>query len=64
MNIEVSTQALPICPRIVAYTDASHGEDMWCTCAEERKALCPDCDSPVCVFCEEECDYCGAPMWG
>lgn len=61
MNLE-STPG-PIYPRIVAYTDASYGEDIFCTMCDERKAVCPDCEAAVCVFCEDDCSSCGVSVF-
>jgi hypothetical protein len=62
MNNVETTQNLPLYPRIVAYTDATHGEFMFCPCGE-RNAVCPDCGSEVCVFCDSECPSCGTPVF-
>lgn len=60
-----NTQSLgPIYPRITEYADASYGDDTYCLrgCGE-RRAVCPDCTTAVCVFCDDECIECGESVF-
>lgn len=48
--------SLALYPRITHWS----AEDR---CCGEWKALCPDCGTAICVFCEIECMECEAPLF-
>lgn len=62
MNKNTNTENLPIYSRITEYAGITSGEYIYCACGEHN-AICPDCGSEVCVFCDGECPGCETPMW-
>jgi hypothetical protein len=64
MNNVETAQSLPLYPRIVEWASLYlFGEDYLCWGCKEAKAVCPDCGTAICVFCEDACDECGGSMF-
>jgi hypothetical protein len=53
----------PIYPRIARWADGSYGEDLMCLPCRETRAVCPDCEAAVCVYCEDNCPGCGVSVF-
>ena len=47
----------------IYYRITNYSATAVCRVDGERKALCPDCEAEVCVFCEDECPRCGKAVW-
>lgn len=62
--MNLSSDQSPIYPRIRTFAYlAQNGDRTFCASCKENNAICPDCDSEVCVFCDAECSECGTPMF-